>query len=71
MLLMGRTDLIITTELTVTKNLATLGQSRDKVKLAFMLKQTLENPVCLAFSLKTAKSIVDRMRDALIVINGR
>ena len=69
MLLLERTDLVISAKHTVARNVKLQGRELTDVSFSLPLTNGTDNPVCLAFGLKTPKPLVDKVRTALKTIN--
>ena len=67
----GRVDLVLQTEWEMAENLTHFQHSEDEVEKVLELKKASDAQGCLAFSLKTDKTIVEKVRQALINYNSK
>lgn len=68
-LLMGRTDLIVSTKATLKRHMTQLGSSLKQVKFLIPLTDNHKHPICLALGLKTPKAVTQKLQKALNNIN--
>lgn len=67
----GRLDLVMGTKEAIVLSLEKIGGSEQDVAVAWLVAPSVQHANCLAFGLKTEKSIVDQLRQALILVNAR
>lgn len=70
LLLDGYTDLIIATPTTISEEMALHTDNAPQVVMELSLSSDSDNPLCLAFGLKTPQSIVDKLQQTLDELNN-